>query len=91
MKQKALVIGALPSPFEGPWVDVSDAERWVITPKASHKDKLRLDVEGGPALSFIFDGKPVVFSGLKARVVILEEFESSSVTVVAEEVVSGES
>jgi hypothetical protein len=95
MKQKALVIGALPSPFVGPWVEISDRAEWHVRPLPEHNQKLKLVVEDPRVASpteIVFDGQAeIVFSGLKARVEILEEFDSHSVTVIAEEVVRGRS
>lgn len=93
MKQKALVIGALPSPFEGPWVEFGDRAKWRVRPLREHIQRIRLVIEDSriaSPTSVVFDGqKEIVFSGERARVEILEEFDGRSVTIVAEEVVNG--
>lgn len=95
MKQKALVIGALPTPFRGPMVEIGDRREWRVRPLPEHSQKLKLVVEDPRVASpveVVFDGQDeIVFSGLRARIEVMERVECDSITIVAEEVVRGKS
>ena len=43
MRRKALIIGALPLPFEGPWVRVDNMDEWDV--KMDHDYKSHVTVE----------------------------------------------
>ena len=91
MKRKALILGALPQPFEGPWVEIGDADHWTVTPGLGQESRLRLVVEetNGELRSLTLTGR-TEFSGKRAKVVVLDGIESDHmVTLVAEEVRNG--
>ena len=91
MRRKALILGALPQPQEGPWVSIEDADRWRVTPELGQASSLQLIVEGanGDQQVLTLD-LPTDFSGKRARVVILDGIEGGpSITVVATEVRNG--
>ena len=90
MKTKALILGALPQPHEGPWVDISDGRLWRILPQPEHNGQLMLVVRASEEVSpteFLLNSEIVKFSGKAARIIILDGFEGPSVTVIIEEVV----
>jgi hypothetical protein len=67
MKKKALIIGALPRPFVGYWVDISDAREWSV--RTEHEDDPCVVIELLPSGRIEASGG-VVVSGQMARVVI---------------------
>lgn len=80
MKTKALIVGALPQPFEGPWVKIDDADAWRVVGADDYGEgNVVLDVmpnEALPGSLLATDASfwPYEFSsGAKARVVILRE------------------
>lgn len=47
MKKKALLIGALPLPLEGPWVRLNDGKSWAISTKQDVRGQVILEINFG--------------------------------------------
>lgn len=43
MKRKALIIGALPLPFDGPWVQVEDMDEWDVRMDHEYHDGVMIE------------------------------------------------
>ena len=69
MKKKALIIGALPSSFEGPWVRIDDHEAWRIVRDHDYDGSVVIEVDGG--VRKFFEG--VITGAAQARVRIVGE------------------
>lgn len=86
-RAKALIVGALPLPCEGPWVYVGDRDHWRVCVDGCHPEgRIAIDVK--PLGRIILnDGNGAVVSfGEMVRAVILEEFQAKSVSIILEEV-----
>lgn len=60
MKKKALIIGALPQPFQGPWVNL-DSDEWDVRMQHDYGDKVTVEHEGSSrARAVILDSVPGV-------------------------------
>ncbi len=91
MKRKALIVGALPSQFEGPWVVLSDAEAWRVTGERDYGEgNVAVEVVKDESLpnSILYTDSslwPVIIKGVRARAVILKSFNGvPHVSVTAE-------
>ena len=79
MKSKALLVAALPIPFDGPWVSLEEASAWRVVPEADYGDAVRIEVEEG-----YFDNTIVV--GKRVRACIAQDIpEHPHVSVCIEE------
>ena len=80
MKSKALLVAALPVPFDGPWVSLEEAAAWRVDPEGDYGDAVRIEVEEG-----YFDGK--IVAGKKVRACIVHDIPGHPhVSVCIEEV-----
>lgn len=95
MKRKALIIGALPSPIEGPWVRITERKLWRAIPDGDYGGCVIIEIRvaqqnyGGAWMikRICLDGADSVFSGHQARAIITEAFKGpKTVSVVLEEV-----
>lgn len=92
MKRKALIIGALPSRFEGPWVEIGERKRWKLAVTEDFHGKVFVEVKVGHQQNdgserFRLDyGKEYFLSGTEVRAVILDKFRGKTVSIVIEEV-----
>ena len=50
MKEKALITGALPRPFVGPWVELSQETKWLFV---GLKDGVKVELSEGSARAVI--------------------------------------
>lgn len=66
MKKKALIIGASPSVFAGPWVRIDDHEAWRIVREGDYNGAVEVEVDGG--VRRFYDG--IIEHGVLARAVI---------------------
>ena len=86
MRERALLIEALPRPIEGPWVPLVGGDVWWYRPgEVDLQGRVFIEVDGGtgvPTSRFALDGSTVEVIGARARVVIEEEFNGPNVTVV---------
>ncbi len=60
MKKKALIIGALPVPFEGPWVVTDDADGWDVRTEHEYGDAVRVEHADSQARAVILEAIPNV-------------------------------
>lgn len=67
MKKKALIIGALPSNFEGPWVRIDDHEAWRIVPDHDYGEKVVVELFESDRV-FQPNGDPVKGHQARARI-----------------------
>lgn len=86
MKRKALVLGAPPSAWEGPWVRLGPGS-WIVEPEEDYRNHVEVQVKralrGGSEV-FPLDGEYVEVSGEMVRAVIREsvkELEIQHVSV----------
>ena len=84
MKRKALLIGALPQPLEGPWVSINDAREWRVDSRDDYRGEVMVEVltNGGPPSRFPLRDLEVIISGEKARGVILDRIGAVPVKLV---------
>lgn len=79
MREKALVIGAPPSAWEGPVIGLSDGRKWAIRPEGDYRGavEVRYTPRGkpSPVSRSLHDEVVVIEDPATARVVILEEAE----------------
>lgn len=83
MKSKALLLGALPEPQEGPWVRIDDSEEWQADPRGQYGDEVFIELEltdGGPPRSYPL-GEYIRVSGYRCRARIEGPIDVKSVTV----------
>jgi len=82
MRRKALIIGVLPSPFEGPWVSLG-GRAWRCKPEVDYLEKVVIDVrtDGSTTRLPLRGLAEVMFTGDSARAVILEDLDLEQVTV----------
>ena len=59
MKKKALIIGALPVPFEGPWVVTDETDGWDVRMEHEYGGGIRIEVEEGYEARGVVVGKRV--------------------------------
>jgi hypothetical protein len=78
VKKKALIIGASPLPFEGPWVRIDDNEAWRIVPDHDYGNEVAvelLDPNVSPNRLIVVNGDDLVIyktcEGLQARARVL--------------------
>ena len=50
MKEKALITGALPRPFVGPWVELNPETKWLFV---GIKDGVKVEIGAGSARAII--------------------------------------
>lgn len=87
MRTKALIIGARPSPWEGPWISIEDHEEWQVLPAGDYRGLVAVEVKrasGDSPVDHLLDGDELTISGKKARVKIKEgasELEHESISV----------
>ena len=84
MKTKALLLGALSQPHEGPWVRIDDAEEWLADSRNDYGEHVLIDVKppnGDPPRSFPL-GDGLRISGEAARARIVSEIVSVKVVTV---------
>ena len=94
MKSKALLVAALPIPFEGPWVPLTDAEAWRVIGEGDYGEgNVVLDVivdESLPGSLLETDAcfwPHVIEKASRARIVILKAFNGvPHVSVCIEEI-----
>lgn len=89
MRTKALLLGARPEPFEGPWIDISDALEWRAEPRGDYKDHVLVEVKSsdGRCSKRVIVTKGLKISGRYARGLVLSTFNGvPSVTVQLTEV-----
>lgn len=72
MKRKALILGALPVPQEGPWVPLTRGVSWRFEPTRNYEGRLVIEARsnGSSTRHPVFDD-PVDFDGEDARAVVL--------------------
>lgn len=86
MHNKALIIGARPSPWEGPWIELGDGT-WLVNPMEDYQGAVAVEVtrpdSDDPDVLSLND-EPVQIEGIKARGIIrdeITEFDFQSVSV----------
>lgn len=79
MASKALIIGARPSPFEGPWIPVSEADEWEVV--GERHEAIVVEVSNGPPHDEPIEVNGNTFSAPYARVRILDKLQVESVSV----------
>ena len=60
MKKKALIIGALPVPFEGPWVVTDDADGWDVRMEHEYGGGVQVEFADTQARAIILEPIPNV-------------------------------
>ena len=60
MKKKALIIGALPVPFEGPWVVIDDADGWDVRMEHEYGKMVKVEFNGSQTRAVILEPIPDV-------------------------------
>jgi len=90
VKTKALLLGALPGAFIGPWVDLPEGGEWDVQPRADYGGFVVVEVDAPAGPRFKIDGEPVRIRGLRARGIVLaqaKELDVDSITVQLRQVV----
>jgi hypothetical protein len=72
VKKKALVLGAQPEPFRGPYVDISDGKRWVLEVPSGIMGTVHGLMEDGTELTAVLEDE-----------MTLEDWEKVAVEVTA--------
>jgi hypothetical protein len=74
---KALLIGALPHAFEGPWVPLGRDRVWRYDPEIDFQNNIVLEycTDTSRPVSVPLNAKPVEFEGSHARIVVPESFD----------------
>lgn len=68
MKQKVLILGALPEILEGPWVDLTEGKEWEVRPREDYLGCVEVEVVSPDAPArFKVNGEPVRINGTRAR------------------------
>ena len=84
MRQKVLVLGALPEILEGPWVDLTEGTEWEVRPRGDYDNLVAVQVNDEAAILHHLDGEPVRIRGSRARALLLagvRELGVKSITV----------
>jgi len=83
MRRKALIIGVLPSPFEGPWIPLGSGESWVYKPQVDYDGKVVIDVLcNGSTTRHRLRGEEIRINGDKARAVVVTDVEGVRIVTV---------
>lgn len=83
MRRKALIIGVLPSPFEGPWIPLGSGESWVYRPEVDYGGAVAIDVlSNGSTTRHRLRGGDVVIRGDRARAVVLYDVPGARIVTV---------
>lgn len=88
MRKKALIVGALPSAFEGPWVKIDECRQWRIVPSEDFDRKVVVEVQSESGLERIYlhEGTDSLIAGKLARAVVREGAgNGSQISVLLEE------
>ena len=81
MKRKALIIAALPAPFEGPWVELGDTV-WTYTPDMDLAGCVEIEVKSnGRVTQLALGSEEIQFTGEFARGVIKGDPDVPHITV----------
>lgn len=77
MRQKALIIGAPPSQWTGPRINLRDGSEWLVKPEDDYRGlvAVRFKRRTGEVSERLLDGEEVSISGEWAQGVILPEIE----------------
>lgn len=90
MRTKALLLGARPEPFEGPWVEINDALEWRADPRGDYGKEVIVEVESsdGRCSKRVIATEGLKISGARARGVVVGKLENGirSVTIQLTEV-----
>lgn len=82
MIRKALIIGAQPSEWEGPWVSLMGGSRWEVVPEDDYRGRVAVEVKRpdrpGP-VRHLLDGEAVEIEGTSVRGVILPDAQNLEV------------
>lgn len=83
MRKKALILGALPIPFKGPWVRIDECERWVLDVEQS-LDGVYIEIDDDYRLH-LDTVCELAIQGKRARVVVTKELDVKRLTLILEE------
>ena len=86
MRSKALIIGAQPSPFVGPEVNISDGRKWVVEPEDDYRGRVAVRVtreDDSDPVDHPLNEDEVVIEGRIARGVILPGIDEVAVDYVS--------
>jgi hypothetical protein len=86
MRRKTLLLGALPQPFEGPWVPTRG--RWRVRGGEDFSGKVVLEhrLSTTHPVRVALNGENIEFTSDYARVIVLEPLKYRNVTLEIEEV-----
>lgn len=71
MKRKALILGALPVPQEGPWVPLTRGVSWSFMPNRNYEGRMLIEVRNnGSSTRHPVFRDVIEFEGEAARVII---------------------
>lgn len=82
MGQKALILGALPSPFEGPWIHLPEGSEWEVDMPEHVAKHVEIEVQNGGETEGV-SGNGAVIKGDAARARLTTGIEDSQMKSVS--------